>query len=94
MNNFYCTTTLNFKVCLILLLSGLFSRLHYVTGDHHEKQLYKDLLDSNYYNKLARPVLDNNESVVVYMGLILQQLLDVVRELKGKLSIAVYSIKP
>uniref|UniRef100_A0A915ING5 Uncharacterized protein n=1 Tax=Romanomermis culicivorax TaxID=13658 RepID=A0A915ING5_ROMCU len=45
--------------------------------DHHEKQLFTDLLNEQNYNPLARPVKNSNDSVLVYLGLILQQVLDV-----------------
>lgn len=42
------------------------------------KRLYDDLLSN--YNRLIRPVSNNNDTVVVKLGLRLSQLIDLVRD--------------
>ena len=55
----------------ILLFSG-------VESNEKAKQLYKDILIHNNYNKLIRPVGNNTDKLTVKLGLRLSQLIDVV----------------
>jgi Neurotransmitter-gated ion-channel ligand binding domain len=43
----------------------------------HERRLLTDLLET--YNRLERPVQNETEAVILYFGLTLQQIIDVVR---------------
>jgi len=61
---------------LVLLLGKFETHL----ADSYEKQLFSELLHPDYYNSLARPVKNSNDSVLVHLGLILQQILDVVSD--------------
>ncbi|XP_064630488.1 acetylcholine receptor subunit alpha-like 1 isoform X2 [Lineus longissimus] len=55
---------------LVLLIAG--SR-----ANQDAKKLYDDLLKSSGYNKLVRPVGNNSDTLTVYLGLKLSQLIDV-----------------
>jgi len=49
-------------------------------GGAHEKRLLRDLFgDERQYNKLERPVANESEALTVKFGLVLQQIIDVVR---------------
>ncbi|CAF1383687.1 unnamed protein product, partial [Didymodactylos carnosus] len=48
-----------------------------VLGNPEAKRLYEELIKVRSYNKLIRPVKNNNEKLTVYLGLRLTQLLDV-----------------
>ena len=54
-------------------------------ASYFENQLLKDLFKN--YNKDMRPVLDDNDTVIVTMGLSLHQIMDVVSILVFTLSI-------
>lgn len=58
-----------------LLYTGLLFRLG-SAGDPEAKRLYDDLLSN--YNRLIRPVLNDNETLKVRLGLKLAQIVDVV----------------
>ena len=58
---------------IILILSA---RICYSNPD--AKRLYDDLLSN--YNRLIRPVSNNNDTVIVKLGLRLSQLIDLVRD--------------
>ena len=47
-------------------------------GNDDAKKLYNDLLRNSGYNKLIRPVGNNNDKLTVKLGLRLSQLIDVV----------------
>lgn len=59
---------------IILILSARICH-----GNPDAKRLYDDLLSN--YNRLIRPVSNNNDTVVVKLGLRLSQLIDLVRGL-------------
>ncbi|CAF0931453.1 unnamed protein product [Didymodactylos carnosus] len=48
-----------------------------ILGNPEAKRLYEELMKVRSYNKLIRPVKNNNEKLTVYLGLRLTQLLDV-----------------
>ncbi len=48
---------------------------------HHERRLLKWLLNEDRYNPLERPVINESQALVVQFGLVLQQIIDVVRNL-------------
>jgi nicotinic acetylcholine receptor len=48
----------------------------------HERRLLIDLLET--YNRLERPVQNETEAVILYFGLTLQQIIDVVRTVKER----------
>lgn len=69
--------TLPFKMILQAIILILSARICH--GNPDAKRLYDDLLSN--YNRLIRPVSNNNETVVVKLGLRLSQLIDLVRAL-------------
>ena len=60
---------------LFALLAGLASP---IMANPAAKRLYDDLLKTSGYNKLVRPVGNNSDTLTVYLGLKLGQLIDVV----------------
>lgn len=60
--------------CVVLLFLGF--GVVSVNGNPDAKRLYDDLLSS--YNRLIRPVGNNNETITVWMRLRLSQLIDLV----------------
>lgn len=62
-------------LCLSLLVA-LTSLSSVSASSYDAKRLYEDLLTG--YNRLIRPVGNNTEKLIVYMGLKLTQILDVV----------------
>lgn len=64
------------KFC-ILIFYYWFQTNYMVRGDEHERKLY-DMLLLN-YNTLERPVENNSLPVIVYLGLYLQQIIDLVK---------------
>lgn len=54
--------------------------VHEVLGNPDAKRLYDDLLSN--YNRLIRPVSNNNDTVLVKLGLRLSQLIDLVCKTK------------
>ncbi len=69
-------TFINYKIFIIKLLQSNNFKNYLQVSNHDAKRLYEDLI--NGYNKLVRPVGNNSERLIVYMGLKLTQLLDVV----------------
>ncbi|PIC51751.1 hypothetical protein B9Z55_002138 [Caenorhabditis nigoni] len=65
------TTTMS-RILETFLLAALFRVIW--TGDH-ERRLYAKLAEN--YNKLARPVRNESEAVVVHLGMDYQQILDI-----------------
>ena len=47
-------------------------------ANHDARRLYDDLLRKSGYNKLIRPVGNNSDTLTVFLGLRLSQLIDVV----------------
>lgn len=45
---------------------------------YHEERLISDIFNKRLYEPLARPVADEKNAVIVYFGLSLQQLINVV----------------
>lgn len=60
---------------LLLLWWTLVSLVEHSAANHDAKRLYDDLLSRGRYNKLVRPVEENLDKVIVFMGLKLSQLL-------------------
>ena len=63
-----------------------FSRISFLVtfANPEAKRLYEELIKVRSYNKLIRPVKNNSETLTVYLGLRLTQLLDVVGERESK----------
>ena len=49
-----------------------------VETNPHAKRLYEDLLVKSSYSKLIRPVIHNNDTLTVKLGLRLSQLIGIV----------------
>lgn len=63
----------------LLVLSYIYlGCLIVVQGSEPERKLYATLLEE--YDARIRPVEDANENVTVYMSLVLQQIIDVVKD--------------
>lgn len=62
-----------FTFCFIII--SFVIKTIYCTRD--EQRLYKDLMKN--YNKLERPAENNSSPVIVKLGVVLNQIIDVVR---------------
>lgn len=60
----------------ILLLCLIYQLFSLTSANPDAKRLYDDLLSN--YNRLIRPVSNNNDTVLVKLGLRLSQLIDLV----------------
>ncbi|XP_013406862.1 acetylcholine receptor subunit alpha-like 1 [Lingula anatina] len=65
------------RAVLLHMLSLLLLECRVCEGTVDAKRLYRDLLEKRGYNKLIRPVSDNNNNLTVKLGLRLTQLIDV-----------------
>uniref|UniRef100_A0A8D8G2Y5 Acetylcholine receptor subunit beta-like 2 n=1 Tax=Culex pipiens TaxID=7175 RepID=A0A8D8G2Y5_CULPI len=68
---------LNFKLCFLSLIAFGYAQgsVVHIEANPDAKRLYDDLLSN--YNRLIRPVVNNTETLTVWLGLKLSQLIEV-----------------
>uniref|UniRef100_A0AAG5CQ64 Uncharacterized protein n=1 Tax=Anopheles atroparvus TaxID=41427 RepID=A0AAG5CQ64_ANOAO len=73
----FCIRMLNAKVLLLCLVasSSAQASVAHIEANPDAKRLYDDLLSN--YNRLIRPVVNNTETLTVWLGLKLSQLIEV-----------------
>ncbi len=62
---------------LSMILLFITAFISITLSDDNEYRLYRKLIEN--YNPLERPVANNSDAVKVYLGVVLQQIVDVVR---------------